>query len=284
VVSLGQRVFSPDELSVFLEELRSQPSANRGKASWESLGLRNVRTDPRLSDQSVGLSIASRIASRGLVQNPGMHRYVNLVAATLAASSPLYDWDINVYLLEGDKPVTYAVPGGYVFLSLGAVHQCRNEAEIAAMVGHEIGALVASFALQEATERTALNVIDETFRELDEEVEKIEQERADVEALVDNTYKKVIGPRSLKTLMDADRIGAVLCAAAGYDPFVAVEMAGASGRLTSEEETQEEEVGVDAKKRQDALKKFCVKRFVTKDPGTLMTERFVATVGTRAEH
>lgn len=278
VVTLGQKAFSPDELRVFLDELRAQPSANRGKASWESLGLQNVRTDPRLSDQSVGLSIASRLAARGLVQNPGLHRYVNLVAAALVATSPLYDWDINVYLLDEMKPVTYAVPGGFIFLSTGALRRCSNEAELAALMGHEIGAFLTLVTLQEPTERTTLNAIDDAFRELDEEVEKLEEERAGVEELVDNTYKKVVAPRPLKLLMDADRIGSVLCAAANYDPFVAVEM---SGVVESEEESEINPA--DAKRRQDALKKFCVRRFATKNAGMLMSDRFTAAMALQYE-
>ena len=61
--------------------------------------MRSLRTDPRLTDQSVGLSLASRLAARGLSDNAMLHHYVNLIAANLAASTPLYDWDFNVYVL-----------------------------------------------------------------------------------------------------------------------------------------------------------------------------------------
>jgi hypothetical protein len=137
---------------------------NSMNGSWESLGLKNARIDPRLSDQSVGLSIASRIAGRGLLLNPGLHAYVNLVAAALASASPLYDWDLNVYILQDDESHAYAVPGGYVFLSKGMVAQCRDEAELAALIGHEIGVMITSFAIQEPTERSTMNAIDDRDR------------------------------------------------------------------------------------------------------------------------
>jgi hypothetical protein len=277
VVKLGDKPFRPEDLSMFLNDLRRVPSSNRSKGSWESLGLKNARIDPRLSDQSVGLSIASRIAGRGLLQNSGLHTYVNLVAATLASASPLYDWDLNVYILQDDEPHAYAVPGGYVFLSKGMVAQCRDEAELAALVGHEIGVMITAYAIQEPTERSTMNAIDEAFKELDEETEKLEDERAGVEAFVDKTYKKVIGARDLKTTTDADRIAVVLCANAGYDPFAASNIAGftKSGRPAPEED-QEEEIAppADTRKRQDAIKSYCAKRFVSKNPGATMVDRF----------
>jgi uncharacterized protein YraI len=277
VVKLGDKPFRPEDLSMFMNDLRRVPSSNRGKGSWESLGLKNARIDPRLSDQSVGLSIASRIAGRGLLQDMGLHTYVNLIAATIAAASPLYDWDLNVYVLQDEESHAYAVPGGYIFLSMGMVSQCRDEAELAALIGHEIGVMITSFAIQEPTERSTMNAIDEAFKELDEETEKLEEERAGVEAFVDKTYKKVIGPRDSKTTMDADRIAVVLCANAGYDPFAAANIAGfTKGGRPSAEEDQEEEVTVpaDTRKRQDAIKSYCAKRFVSKNPGATMAERF----------
>jgi len=277
VVKLGEKPFQPEDLTAFIGDLRRQPSSNRGRVSWESLGLKNARLDPRLSDQSVGLSIASRIAARGLLQNTEVHRYVNLIGATLASSSPIYDWDLNIYILQDDEPRSYAVPGGCVFLTSGLLRQCRDEAELASLIGHEIGVMVTAFAIQDPMERSTVNAIDQAFKELDEETEKLEEERAGVEAFVDKTYKKVIGPRDPKTTMDADRIGVVLCAGAGYDPFVAANIAGftKSARPTPEEELEEDfALPSDVRKRQDTLKSYCAKRFVTKNPGTVMKERF----------
>ena len=277
VVTLGEKPFRPEDLTEFMNDLNRVPSSNRGKGTWESLGLKSARLDPRLSDQSVGLSIASRIAGRGLKQDAGLHAYVNLIGAAIASTSPLYDWDINVYVLEEDESRAYAVPGGYVFLTSGLVKQCRDEAELAAVIGHEIGVMITSFAIQEPAERSTLNVIDETFRELDEEVEKLEDERAGVEALVDKTYKKVIGPRDLKTTMEADRIAVVFCALAGYDPFVGANIAGfvKGGKPTAEEEMEEEfELPSDVRKRQEAVRNYCSRRFTTKFPGATMRERF----------
>jgi beta-barrel assembly-enhancing protease len=275
VVTLGEKVFTPEDLAAFTAELRQQPSANRTKATWESLGMRSLRTDPRLTDQSVGLSLASRIAARGLSDNAVLHHYVNLIAANLAASTPLYDWDFNVYLLNDTKSQGYAIPGGYLFLTTGAVEECADEAELAARIGHEIGALLYAFMLPEDIEKTTLSVIDEAFSELDEEVEKMEEERSGVEAFVDKTYKKVIAPRSLKTMMDADRVSAVLCAAAGYDPFAVVRMVEKAGG----EDQENMEAGINAKKRLDAIKNFCNRRFVKQTPGALMAERFEQNAG-----
>jgi hypothetical protein len=277
VIKLGDKPFLPEDLTTFVNDLRRQPSANKGRVSWEALGLRSARIDPRLSDQSVGLSIASRIAARGLLQNAALHKYVNLVGASLLASSPLYDWDLNVYILKDDDPHSYAVPGGYLFLTSGLIRQCRDEAELAALIGHEIGVMITSFAIQDPMERSTVNVIDEAFKELDEETEKLEEERAGVEAFVDKTYKKVIAPRDLKVTMDADRVAVVLGAGAGYDPFTAANIAAFTKgvRPTAEEELEQDfPLSGDARKRQDALKNFCARRFTKGNPGVTMKERF----------
>jgi hypothetical protein len=70
----------------------------------------------------------------------------------------------------------------------------------------------------------------------------------------------------------------VLCANAGYDPFTASNIAGfTKGGRPAPEDQQEEEITLpaDTMKRQDAIKSYCTKRFVSKNPGATMVDRFM---------
>jgi predicted Zn-dependent protease len=80
---------------------------------------------------------AKMIAVFGLVEDPGIVRYVNLVGQTVGqfASRPL-PWRFGI--LDADIVGAYALPGGYIFITRGALSGMTNEAQLAGALGHEI--------------------------------------------------------------------------------------------------------------------------------------------------
>lgn len=46
---------------------------------------------------------------------------------------------VRVGLLESKEVAAYAAPGGYVWVTRGAIDMCRSEAELAALMAHELG-------------------------------------------------------------------------------------------------------------------------------------------------
>jgi len=86
---------------------------------------------------------ANTVAQFGLYDSPELQSYVQEVGLSLAAVSerPNLPWSIKVL----DDPVVnaMALPGGYVYLTRGILAHLNSEAELATVLGHEIGHVTA---------------------------------------------------------------------------------------------------------------------------------------------
>jgi predicted Zn-dependent protease len=90
----------------------------------------------------------------GLYEDAELQRYVESVGMRLAASSqrPTLPWHFTVV----DEPAinAFALPGGYIYLTRGILPFLDNEAELAGVLGHEIGHVTARHAAQQYTKAT----------------------------------------------------------------------------------------------------------------------------------
>ncbi len=79
----------------------------------------------------------------GLIPSPAIRQYVEDLGQRLAAVSerPELPWNFNVL----DSPVinAFALPGGKVFITRGLMSQMTNEAQLAGVLGHEVGHITA---------------------------------------------------------------------------------------------------------------------------------------------
>src|SRR5262249_41810301 len=94
-------------------------------------------------ERKIGSDVSERIRDRfGVVQDVSIHKYVTLVGMTLAQQSarPNLPWQFIV--LDTDGVTACAAPGGFVHITRGALGLIRNEAELAAVLSHEIGHVV----------------------------------------------------------------------------------------------------------------------------------------------
>ena len=87
-----------------------------------------------------GRAVAARILARYPPYNdPKLTRYVNLVGGGLAALSGRPELHYHFAILNTDDINAYSTPGGYVFVTLGALKLMHDESELAGVLGHEIG-------------------------------------------------------------------------------------------------------------------------------------------------
>ena len=84
----------------------------------------------------------------GVYEDAALQEYVAAVGNELAAAShrPDLPWQFTVI----DSPVVnaFAVPGGYVYLTRGLLAHLNDEAELAGVLGHEIGHVTARHSVQ----------------------------------------------------------------------------------------------------------------------------------------
>ena len=83
--------------------------------------------------------------------NAGLQAYVNALGQRLARLSHRSDLDWHFTVLDSPEINAFALPGGYVYLSRGILAYLDSEAELAGVIGHEIGHVTARHGAQRAT-------------------------------------------------------------------------------------------------------------------------------------
>lgn len=83
------------------------------------------------------------VATMGLYPDSAMQRYIQQLGARMAAASerPGLPWTFRV--IDDPTVNAFAVPGGFVYITRGIMAHLNNEAQLASVVGHEIGHITA---------------------------------------------------------------------------------------------------------------------------------------------
>lgn len=79
----------------------------------------------------------------GLVEDRDISAYVNRVGQKVAAHTEREDVTYKFYVLDTPVVNAFALPGGYVYITRGILALANNEAELAAVIAHEIGHITA---------------------------------------------------------------------------------------------------------------------------------------------
>ena len=87
----------------------------------------------------VGREVAARILARhDLYPDEDLQRYVNRLGVALALHGTRPDLDYYFAVIDSDQVNAYAAPGGYIFITRAALALMEDEAELAAVLAHEI--------------------------------------------------------------------------------------------------------------------------------------------------
>ncbi len=99
-----------------------------------------IQQQETLREIKYGRLLAAKILTKyPLYKNKKINDYVNKVGKSVALFAGRSDIDYFFSVLDTDSINAYAAPGGYVFISKGALKEMRNEDELAGVLAHEIG-------------------------------------------------------------------------------------------------------------------------------------------------
>lgn len=79
----------------------------------------------------------------GTYNDPRLTQYVNDMGQRLVANSELSDYPFTFTVLDTPLVNAFALPGGYVYVTRGIMTLVNDEAELASVIGHEIGHVTA---------------------------------------------------------------------------------------------------------------------------------------------
>lgn len=92
------------------------------------------------------------------LDNPAVQAYVNSIGQKLAKASQRADLEWHFTVVDSPEINAFALPGGYVYVTRGILAYLNDEAELAGVIGHEIGHVTARHASQRATRQQAAGV------------------------------------------------------------------------------------------------------------------------------
>ncbi|MGE5539634.1 MAG: M48 family metalloprotease [Gemmatimonas sp.] len=95
----------------------------------------------------------------GEIQNAEVKRYVDSVGNLLVKTTETPDAQFTFSVLDSDIVNAFALPGGYVHITRGLMALVNTEAELAGVVGHEIGHVTARHSAQLYTRSIFANIL-----------------------------------------------------------------------------------------------------------------------------
>lgn len=97
-----------------------------------------------------GREISARILGRyRALDNPELIKYVSLVGLSLARNANRPELEFHFTLLDTSEVNAYAAPGGYVFVTKGALLLMKDESELAGVLAHEISHIAEMHVVKE---------------------------------------------------------------------------------------------------------------------------------------
>lgn len=112
-------------------------------------GKRQVILMSQEQEKKIDEEVAQQVAAQiGLVDDPKLTAYVEQLGQALARKSPRQDVRYRFHVVAMEEPNAFALPGGNIYVSRGLLALLNNEAELANVLGHEIGHVAARHAAQ----------------------------------------------------------------------------------------------------------------------------------------
>ncbi len=165
-----------------------------------------------------GRAIAARILGRSKAyDDPALIKYVSLVGASLARNTNRPELEFRLTILDTADVNAYAAPGGYIFITKGALRMMKDESELAGVLAHEIAHVTEKHVVKELKIK---GTDDSGVSELARLVSgSSESARAAFGQAVDQGLDLIFkGGYKRADEMQADKTAVAISALSGYDP------------------------------------------------------------------
>jgi predicted Zn-dependent protease len=130
-----------------LDRIRERVGQARQVAEEVGAAVVPISTEQEVT---IGRGIAAVVAGRYTVaRDEALTRYVNLVGSALVSVAPRAGVAYRFAVLDSEEVNAFAAPGGYVFVTRGALELMDDEAMLAGVLAHEIGHVDARDVVEE---------------------------------------------------------------------------------------------------------------------------------------
>lgn len=173
--------------------------------------------------ESEEIALGQRYSQEISKQQPTYHdaalnAYVNRVGQKLAAVSHRSGLRYQFKVVDSTAVNAFALPGGYIYITRGLLAYLNSEAELAAVLGHEIGHVTARHSVRQQSASTATSVVGAVVT-------------AATGVSASQDLFNLMGGALLSGYgreheLEADRLGAQYLVKAGYAPHAIIEVLG----------------------------------------------------------
>ena len=157
--------------------------------------------------------------------NPELQSYVEGLVEELSKKSHRENLVFHINVLDSPQVNAFALPGGYLYITRGIMAYMNSEAELAGVLGHEIGHVTARHGVRQQSAGTVAGILGAGVGILTGSGQAAQAANVGSTALIRGYGRN--------HELEADRLGAEYLARVGYDPE---EMINVVGILKSQED------------------------------------------------
>lgn len=158
------------------------------------------------------------IAQYGVYEDPALQQYVNSIGQELAAKSHRAHLKFTFTVLDSPDINAFALPGGYVYITRGIMAYLDSKAELAGVIGHEIGHVTARHSVRQQAGQTASTLLSVLI--------SATTGVSGLGELSNQLGTGILRGYGREHELEADRLGAEYLHLSGYDPEVMLEVIG----------------------------------------------------------
>jgi predicted Zn-dependent protease len=150
--------------------------------------------------------------------DPELEQLVQQVGEELASHSHRPELFYRFTVLDSTTINAFALPGGYIYITRGLLAYLNSEAELAAVLGHEIGHVTARHSVRQQSTAAVTGILGA--------VVAASTGVQGVDTLTDMASTAIVRGYGREHELEADRLGAEYLAKSGYDPNAMLEVVG----------------------------------------------------------
>ncbi len=158
---------------------------------------------------------AEMLQQNPVYQDPELQAYVEKIGQKMAAVSHRPELDYVFTIIDSPDINAFALPGGFVYVNRGLLTYLNSEAQLAAVLGHEIGHVTARHAVRQQTAARSANAAS---------IALIFATGVDMRETTSLISGALISGYGRDMELEADSLGAEYLSKAGYDPLAMVQV------------------------------------------------------------
>jgi predicted Zn-dependent protease len=176
-----------------------------------------------LMSESQEISLGRQYSAQIMEEMPSyehaaLNKLVQRVGKKLAAKSHRPGLVYRFTIVDSDTVNAFALPGGYIYITRGMLAYLNSEAELAAVLGHEIGHVTARHSVRQHSASTATGLLGAVI--------SATTGVQGIDTLTNMASTAFVRGYGREHELEADRLGAEYLARSGYDPEAMLEVVG----------------------------------------------------------